>query len=438
MQPKTAMHHKVFNLSQSLTPITKEEKQLAIKNVFFKYGTYSRKTIFCLECSHSWKDDNTLNKLINAVGKKKDDTFDCPVCKEKLTLIPKAHTYKYAAYVTKYEANKEFQIIRIFYVSKHMKNGTRSECFTEEVIQHFISETGEVTSLSKTVNGFSLYYDSWITSSKLTIMPNGFHNTNRGRITSEFILPKPKYLQKIKRNGFKGSLYNIRPQHLFPLILNNNKAETLLKLRKYKLLKYMVDRPEMIERYWNSLIICFRNNYEINSVKDWMDYVTLLEYFNRDLLSPKFICPSDLSKEHNRYVTKKREQQRKEDIEKMKLKLKEQQRVYSQQKNMFFGLQFTNDNITVKVLSDVRDFLKEGDILRHCIYTHEYFEKENSLILSARVDNKITETVEVSLTELKVLQSRGFQNKPTKYTRKIRKLVRENIYQIGQIYKQAK
>lgn len=52
--------------------------------------------------------------------------------------------------------------------------------------------------------------------------------------------------------------------------------------------------------------------------------------------------------------------------------------------------------------------------MHHCVYSNGYYRKDDSLILSATIDGKRIETVEVSLSKLTVVQSRGsVTNAPT-------------------------
>ena len=64
--------------------------------------------------------------------------------------------------------------------------------------------------------------------------------------------------------------------------------------------------------------------------------------------------------------------------------------------------------------------------MHHCVYSNEYYLKPNSLILSATINGKRVETIEVSLKTLKVLQSRGVCNKNTEYHDRIIELVNKN------------
>ena len=182
-----------------------------------------------------------------------------------------------------------------------------------------------------------------------------------------------------------------------------------------------------MEKYWASLKICFRNNYEINDVSIWCDYVDLLQFFNKDLHNARYICPADLTAEHDKYVTKKREWHRQQEREKARLKALEDSQLFNELKSRFFGIQFSDGLIQVRVLESPEEVMQEGDALHHCVFANEYHLKPDTLLFSACVGEKRLETVELSLTQFKVLQSRGVCNKNTEYHDRIIKLVKKNI-----------
>ena len=80
----------------------------------------------------------------------------------------------------------------------------------------------------------------------------------------------------------------------------------------------------------------------------------------------------------------------------------------------------------------MQEYLEEGKALRHCVFTNEYYLKKQSLILSARIEGKRIETIEVSLETMKVIQCRGLQNKNTEYHDRIVNLVNANCQLIKQ------
>lgn len=73
--------------------------------------------------------------------------------------------------------------------------------------------------------------------------------------------------------------------------------------------------------------------------------------------------------------------------------------------------------------------------MHHCVGT--YYKRADSLILSATIDGKRIETIEVSLKTLQVIQSRGVCNANTEYHDRIINLVNNNINLIRQRMKAA-
>jgi len=81
--------------------------------------------------------------------------------------------------------------------------------------------------------------------------------------------------------------------------------------------------------------------------------------------------------------------------------------------------------------------MKEGDILHHCVFASSYHLKPDTLILSAYIGDKRLETIEISISKLRVLQCRGVCNQNTEYHDKIIALVKKNIRLIRQRLKAA-
>lgn len=113
-------------------------------------------------------------------------------------------------------------------------------------------------------------------------------------------------------------------------------------------------------------------------------------------------------------------------------KAMENESLFREMKGKFFGLSFTDGLIVVSVLESVDEYYKEGNALHHCVGQSEYYLKPKSLVLSARIDNKRIETVELSLETFKVLQSRGLCNQDTEFHERIISLVQKNVRKIRQ------
>ena len=104
-----------------------------------------------------------------------------------------------------------------------------------------------------------------------------------------------------------------------------------------------------------------------------------------------------------------------------------QEKHYQEAKAKFFGLVFDEGDIRIRVLESVQEFVEEGEVLHHCVFSNEYFNDDNSLIFSAMVDGVKTETIEVSLETMKVVQCRGRYNKNSEFHDEILKVMNKNI-----------
>ena len=121
----------------------------------------------------------------------------------------------------------------------------------------------------------------------------------------------------------------------------------------------------------------------------------------------------------NEIERREREQQR-------LLKEKENEDTFIALKSKFFGLVITDNELTIKVLESIEEYYEEGKQQDICVFGAGYYRKENTLILSARIDGQIVETVEIDLRTLKVVQCHGKYNKDTEYHDRIINLVNSN------------
>lgn len=421
MKPKTVTELKIVDLSNNLPLITKQQNELAFAKCFNKYAVQSRKSIFCLECGHTWKVSDS----------KKLNNVTCQNCCRKLAITDKYENgLKETDYYQIITTTDKFQIVRMICIKKTMKKNTKCFHFAHEVMQIFIDETGKIRTMSKNVMGLSHYYDQWIVSSELSLKSND--NNSRFYLIPSFVQPNRKIHPIIKRNGFKGNFIGIAPQILFKAILSDSIAETLLKTSQNDMLYYHIRNTSLKPTgvYWNAIKICIRNNYQIKDAKLWIDYIDLLQHFMKDIRNPKYVCPADLKKAHDKLMAKKIKEIWKNNVEENKKQIGKNQRHYFKAKKQFFGLVFSEKNISVNVIETIKEFLEEGCIHNHCVFTNEYYKKQNSLILSAKVNGVHAETIQISLENLEILQSRGKGNKTTKYNKEIIKLVSKNLPQI--------
>ena len=215
-------------------------------------------------------------------------------------------------------------------------------------------------------------------------------------------------------------------------LLTNPKTETLVKTGYHGLArKFIYDHYRNRDLYWASVKVCIRNHYVIKDASMWCDYIDALRYFGKDLHNAKYVCPTDLRAEHDKWMEKKERKQTEQSIkEKIAQALQDEQK-FKELKSRYFGIRFTDGLICVRVLESVEEHLQEGEHMHHCVFRNAYYLKKNSLILSATIDGKRIETIELALDTLEVVQSRGVQNKLTEYHDRIIDLVNKNAYLIG-------
>jgi hypothetical protein len=252
-------------------------------------------------------------------------------------------------------------------------------------------------------------------------------------ITPGLIYPKIKTTAIIKRNGFEGNFHDISPVALFRALLTNNIAETLFKVKQIELFKHFSSYYSFNSNLWPSIKICIRNNYIVQDASMWIDHIETLKDLGKDILNPKYICPENLKEAHSHYTKILRDVEKKKEFEEQKKKIDDEQKAYEQQKRKYFNLKISDENIEIVVLNHVREFLVEGEVLRHCVFANEYYKKKESLILSARKGSERLETIEVDLKKVAIVQCRGFQNSSTEYHENIVDLVTKNIPQIRKI-----
>jgi hypothetical protein len=161
----------------------------------------------------------------------------------------------------------------------------------------------------------------------------------------------------------------------------------------------------------------------------------LLDRYHKDLHNAFYVCPKNLRKAHDYYVAKRKKEQEKAEKERREqemLKQKEAINKFLERISKFQDLVITDNQLTIIPLKSIEDFKEEGDKMHHCVFTNEYWKRENSLILSARIEDKRIETVEVNLKTLRVVQSQGVLNHDTKYHDRIIGLVTKNMNLIRQ------
>ena len=417
MRPKNKFQQHVLELSKRLPKITEPQKRWAFKHCFDHIGKRNAKgEITCLECGHKWNEQNsTLSDAVLGC--------ECPNCKTQLTVnATRQRVFKEIEYFGLITVCGGMQVIRFFHINAYRRAGQPASYSCSEVVQRWLAPNGKETIIARLRAMSIMYYDIWNFGSELELRPH--HKAHD--IDPIHFYPRQRVIAEVSRNGFDGNFHGIHPLPLFRSILANNKAETLLKAGQYALLKHFVRSVTNIDNYWNSIRIAIRNGYTIEDGSIWCDYIDQLNFFGKDTNSPKYVCPDNLYQEHDIYTEKKQKHRERQRLEEQRQKARENEEKFKELKAKFFGIAFSDGTIQVRVLESVDEFLEEGKAMHHCVYDGNYFLRENALILSATIDGKRIETIEISLETLKVVQSRGVCNQLTEHHDQIVKLVNKN------------
>lgn len=431
MKPKTKAQFRVVEMSQYVSTVKDEVYDWAKKECLEHRAYATKNNILCLDCG-----ENFSPKLVSR------NKATCPNCKTKVQVKQsRCTTDRQVNYFAVTELVVGYQVVRNFEIIVNYKKGRPADYFIHEILQYWISPDKKLVMFGKKHHN-NWCMDSWSGPMEIRTDSPSYYGAKYDVYARKYH-PSSVIDYDYSKYGIDHNLSGITFLEAIRLLPNNPKAETLLKAREYDLLAYYNNQSGLVSRYWDSIKIAMRHKYKIKDASMYFDYLDFLRYFNKDLHSPKYLCPKNLHREHNRLMKKKQETQRLQDLEQERQKIIERQKnlekavvQYVQQKKKFFGLEFKHKNITIKVLQSVEEFLEEGSELEHCVYRNEYYLKEDSLILSARVNGKRTETIEVILSKLKIEQSRGLNNDPTPYHNQIVELVKSNINKIQKLAQQ--
>lgn len=461
MKPRTKLQFEVLYLSSSLPKI--ENKMLEwSKVVVLKHVGYATKNrVICMDCGERFSTELVSRK--RAI---------CPHCNTKLVVKQtRDRTNKQHIYVAIAQIYYDFQVIRYFELISYHKDNKPANIFIQEVLQHWILPTGkrEVIALNHTANW---YCDSW--SGDMEIRDKG--NVVRYDIYPKAYHPDSEFKAEYMKYGINSKLQGATALEAITRIPNDNYAETLLKAKQYNLLAFRLDRTSQCNRYWSSIKICIRNKYIVKDARMWFDYLDMLNYFNKDLHSPHYVCPKDLKKQHDIFMKRKRramevetmkrnyisilqyfgeeieknfvypknlkkeyqllvEKQKLDKLEKKKMELEEFEVKYKQFIEHFLNISIKDKLIHIVPLQTIDEFKEEGKVLNHCVYSNEYFKRVDCIILSARIDDKRLATIEINLKNMKIVQCRGDNNTVPEHYERIQRLVNRNIKQIKECFK---
>ena len=435
----TKLQKEVLEMSKKLPALTEAQAAYPYEKLFPKVGYYLKKgEVWCQCCGHI---DHVLKPVLAISIEVESHT--CPKCGADLKL----HHWdrdksKYSNEGIRYSIVQPFKgwmVIRTFDVQRNNTKGEPTSFFMPEVYQNWIDENGKEIVLGKRYTR-SPYYFNWDYCSGMDVKRHNHTSTGYFELEDVFDVSRNNFYPRVsvtpllRRNGWTNKILSLRVSVVDAIcqLLKNPAAETMVKTGQMSVFEYMLRRGDYTIPYQHALNICNRNRYIVRDATLWFDYLDALVYFNADTHNAHYVCPPDLKKAHDLWMRKMNKAIAKRNMESKRKGMVADELEYKRTKGKFFDIRFSDGIISVSVLQSVEDFIKEGETMHHCVFSNEYYKKPDSLILSARIEEKPIETVEVNLRTLQIIQSRGVCNKNTEYHDRIIDLVEKNIDLIRQ------
>lgn len=259
MKPRNKKQQHIVELNGRLRPLTTPQMNWALNTTIHHYG-YRLKSgmCTCMKCGHEWLETRTGTHL-------------CPECGTIIEIKDtKERVIRDKSYFNVITTMEDYQVVRMFLMIVEMRKGMKAKPAYLEIGSYWIDPKGNTTvvGLQRTLGH---YIDSFAFGSPLEIRRD---NEAFRRISDEYVYPRIKVTETIKRNGFKGSCHHIHPVTMFQELLTNPKAETLMKANEIELLRYLCSMPlhkADIETYWNTIKIANRNGYKVKESVLWID-----------------------------------------------------------------------------------------------------------------------------------------------------------------------
>lgn len=427
MKPRTKKEKLLVEYSAKLPSLTEAQRNYPKEHIFKKKGLYMKKgLVWCQYCGHEYKVNTSSLAVSLDVGGE-----ICPCCGKELRLehYTGKHNDEGVCYivVTTY---KGFQVLRCFDTTRNNTRGKATTYTLNEMFQLWIDEKGRETILTRRYSR-SYYHLSFKYDEPFTIGHHNGSTTGCYSYSDLFdITDCPCYnrisvIPILRRNGWSNSFVNLRGVDaavLMQSLIKNNDIEMLAKTGQHDIMRYWIGRGwhESQDRqydFFDSVKIANRNHYIVKDASMWYDMLDALTFLHLDTHNAHYVCPDDLKAAHDNFVGKMQRIKAKMEEERIRKKTAFDESNYNKQKGRYLGICFGNEHIRITVLQHVSDFYEEGKQMHHCVFTNRYYEKKDSLVLSAKDenDNRLA-TIELSLRNYRVLQCRAKCNqKPELY-----------------------
>lgn len=425
MKPRTKIEQEIERLAKTMPPITEKHIVQAKEKCYAHEAWQMGRDFgcFCTDCGTKFDSEAREGDVI------------CPNCGHALTVLRTRRQHlKESKMFDVVTVHHGWQVVRYIELKKHINRfGVHPIMFEWcEVAQVWINEEGESRARAVSLS-YNFYRSSFRYDTPLSVRPK---DKTYDFMTSGVYSPQ-RTIPVARRNGYDGNVGKDSPSFVIKMLLTNTFYETLYKAGYRKFLCETASTNDLRPN-WPSLKICMRQNYKPSDAGIWYDMMSNIRRLGLDERNPHYVCPKDLIAMHDEMERRVTQKRNKEAEEKRRADLRKCQDLLDK-KRMYFGICFGNDKVNVTVLSSIYEYEEEGDRMHHCVFTNRYFEKKNSLILSAKdAEGMRLATIELSLRNYKVMQCRAAFNKKPELNDEIVKLVESHAGEFRNAKKQGR
>lgn len=414
MKPRSQVEREVVEISATLKPLNEAQKAYGLRHMFKGEAIIRKKDskqVICLECGHKWTaEEEVLDMRINGAT--------CPHCGRKVSIRISRQQYcnGTASSYQVIQAIRGWQVVRLFHVFKSTCPGSPSRIEWCEVVQEWVRpQEGKMVIMAR--NRYMGYYaDNYVLKSPLSVKRDTYNSDYHRHAVA--IYPRWQLTDEVKRRGWWSEMSQMHPSDTLRRLCNPH-FETIAKARRLDIWKALSERE--VDQWWWQVKAIIRHGYKSKDLSLLPDTLRMAEALGRSTQAPRHYMPADLRKEHDRLVKLVEAKREREDLER---KAKEDADFRARMGHLL-DIRLEDGDLTIEPLKCYRDYFDEGKSMHHCVST--YWGRDKCYILSAKIDGKRAATVEVNLTDMKVVQCRGVCNDITEDCERISELVTNNM-----------